>query len=82
MFKIVFCVINYLVFLICVWLFYYKNIVEDNECFINYFMLNIVEIYGYVLKNIKFKFYENIMDYEKKYCILFRNLLNWNFLIK
>lgn len=53
MFKIVFCVINYLVFLICVWLFYYKNIVEDNECFINYFMLNIVEIYGYVLKKYK-----------------------------
>lgn len=82
MFKTVLCVINHLVSLTCAWLFYYKNIVEDNECFINHFTSNIAEIHGHVLKNIKSKPHENTMDYEKKYCTLPRNSLNWNLLTK
>lgn len=53
MFKTVLCVINHLVCLTCAWLFYYKNIAEDNECFINHFTSNIAEIHGHVLKKYK-----------------------------
>lgn len=53
MFKTVLCVINHLVSLTRAWLFYYKNIAEDNECFINHFTSNIAQIHEHVLKKYK-----------------------------
>lgn len=66
MFKTVLCVINHLVSWICAWLFYYKNIAEDNECFINHFTSSIAQIHEHVFKNIKSKPHENTIYYEKK----------------
>lgn len=53
MFKTVLCVINHLVSLTCAWLFYYKNIAEDNECFINHLTSNIAQIHEHVFKKYK-----------------------------